>query len=551
MIEHGFAHGCARFGARSRQREAAPGTSRQVPAGRSLALGPGVLPRTVTALTLLVAMPAAADRIERGTVVTVEGDEIYVDVDRGRGVTPGSPVRFKRRVVLKNPTTGKPLEDELPLGKTALSFAGETLSMAAATPDVETVEPGDIVEVLVVGADPPAAAPTATTVDPDAGAMLDLWRASATLGLSARIAGWKDWLSAHPATSVAPQARAYLIDLEHLRDSLLDQAGTEPERGAQPVLDVLLHDPPRQAAPGRSLAVAFATRAPDDIVAAWLHVRRAGDATFRRVELSRDGDGYLRGELPAAAVLGPGVEYFAEVALRDADVAAAVGTAEAPVAVAVEAPTAADLFVERQGRSRITVQTSYLDFATFDDRDLTDRFVLLESDFLYRLRAGWLHGVRVGFGIFNGEGGYRDAPGAATGLNYGYVEAEARLAPGVAVMPRLVTGLGPDGIGFGIEGRVRLGPEEETNLVFEGSRLPDIGFLSGVRLEWRVLRAFPLGFGVAVTDQPAQGDLGVRFSADVGCRVLSWMQPTVRVSIQGRSLEHVGAGAGLGLVFDW
>jgi hypothetical protein len=121
----------------------------------------------------------------------------------------------------------------------------------------------------------------------------------------------------------------------------------------------------------------------------------------------------------------------------------------------------------------------------------------------------------------------------------------------MALLLRGIAGQGKDGLGFGAEGKVRLGDEEGTNLIFGASTVSGVGFVSELKFQWMAFPRFPLGLGIAVGDQPTQGDLGVRFSADLGVRVASWLTPTLQVSYQGRSLEHSGMGAGLGLVFDW
>ena len=115
----------------------------------------------------------------------------------------------------------------------------------------------------------------------------------------------------------------------------------------------------------------------------------------------------------------------------------------------------------------------------------------------------------------------------------------------------MIAGLGRNGLAFGAEGRVRFGEEEKSNLSFAVSTLEDVGFLSEVRMQWAALQHMPLGLAVGVTDQPNNGDLGVRLSGDIGYRALDWFQPTVRVSYQGRSVQHSGLGVGLGMVFDW
>jgi hypothetical protein len=179
-------------------------------------------------------------------------------------------------------------------------------------------------------------------------------------------------------------------------------------------------------------------------------------------------------------------------------------------------------------------------------------FVRFETDFLFRLRGRYLYGIKVGLGFINGEGGFADEPMAeGAGFNFGYTELQWRLLSDSAILTRVVAGIGEDGLGFGGEGRLRLGAEDDSNLTFGVSTLEDIGFLSDVRMQWAAIREVPLGLSVGVTDQPNNGDLGVRLGADIGYRALPWFQPTLRVSYQGRSLQHSGVGVGAGVVFDW
>jgi hypothetical protein len=116
---------------------------------------------------------------------------------------------------------------------------------------------------------------------------------------------------------------------------------------------------------------------------------------------------------------------------------------------------------------------------------------------------------------------------------------------------RGIAGVGQGGLGFGAEARFRLGVEDGTNLSLGASTVSEIGFLTEIRMQWNAMPDFPLGLAVALTDQPSRGDLGVRLTTDIGYRALSWVQPTLRLSYQGRNVDHTGIGAGLGLVFDW
>jgi hypothetical protein len=96
-----------------------------------------------------------------------------------------------------------------------------------------------------------------------------------------------------------------------------------------------------------------------------------------------------------------------------------------------------------------------------------------------------------------------------------------------------------------------VGREEGTNLVLGARTAQKIGSVGTIQLTWDVVKDFPMTGTVEVTDQPANGDLGVRFIYDLGWRALSWWYPTVRVSFQARTIDHYGFGAGVASVFAW
>ena len=145
-------------------------------------------------------------------------------------------------------------------------------------------------------------------------------------------------------------------------------------------------------------------------------------------------------------------------------------------------------------------------------------------------------------------------PAPTVGFQYGYVEAELRttdyLVPlGFAL--RFIAGVGNDGFGAGVAGRIRIGDADRTNLSGSASGVAELGFVTDLRLEtWPSLKV-PVGISVGVTDQPGGGDLGVRLATDLGWQARRWVRPTVRLSWQGRTATHAGLGGGLGLVFDW
>lgn len=522
-------------------------------------------------LALLAPDIARADAIERGFILRIEDREIYFNIGKDRGVSQGARLRIKRPIKLKHPVTGQMIADWLPVGSATVTAVAESLSMAVLDPDLlAAVAVGDVIESLVLTdvplpvpelAEPeaqpgaPEAQPGEPLPAPDAAtqAVLAVWRATTGRALEVRIGAWEDFLTRNPDS---PYAAVVSEDVEVLRQH------RDKLRPAELALDEALsgglsHDAPTRARPNEPVDLLFLIDLPD-LAAAWLHYRVRGTSSYSKGMLRRDGNEYVRGRVPASAVQGPGLEYFVEIVTQRGAVGAAVGSPDDPVVIAVPSPPLTSVFSQRQNRSRVSLTTTYLDFATFDGRagDHTDVFYMAEADFLYRLR-GILYGIRTGFGVLSGTGGFTNvayetpADRPKAGFNYGFAELELRGGYRTAFLARLVAGVGREGFGLGSEGRFRLGDEDGTNLSLGVSSLAQIGFLTEMRMQWDAMPGIPLGLAVALTDQPSRGDLGVRLTTDIGYRALPWMHPTLRISYQARTVVHSGIGAGLGLVFDW
>jgi hypothetical protein len=524
----------------------------------------------VLVVLLLGANPARADVIVRGYVVRLSGSTIYCDIGQGSGLIVGQALRTKRPYQVRHPVTGKMVADEVLLDVYVVTAVGETLSVAApAAALLYPAQPGDIVEVLIPRDEPEpeptplpppppppsAPPPEAPALDESSAQALRAFTEASGRSLEVRITTWEAFLEEFPGSTFAPGIRADLASLRATQEKF--RAPSETMLATEPTVGGILHASPGRWRPGQKLGLAFLVEVPQSVAAAWLHYRKLGSETYRKTELVPSGDGYLRGAVAADEVDAPGLEYFVEIVGQDGGVGSAHGTPKHPVVVSVEDTEVDRIFVQRRNRSRVSLSSSYQDFATFDGRGGAprDNLFQFEVDFFYRLRT-FLYGMRVGMGVLNGEGGSINPRVGETepekvGFNYGYTELEFRGSDALALLVRGIAGLGKDGMGFGAEGRLRLGSEERTNLTFGASTLQDIGFVSELKLTWDVFKRIPLAFAVAVSDQPAQGELGVRFSTDVGVRILDWMRPTLQLSYQGRNVTHSGMGAGLGLVFDW
>lgn len=538
-----------------------------------LGAGPGLCLGLVLGIVLGAAPGLVhADQVVTGVVVKTDAREIFVNLGAGKGVVEGAQLRIKRPITLRHPITRAPVVDWLPIGSATVTSAGSALTMAVLDSALRAqVAVGDIVEVYVERDDRPAptavepAGPVDTrplpTVEPETAELLHLWRSLTGASLDRRISAWEGWLATHGSS---PHATAVTADLEALRAQREATTPRSPTAGASAVK--LDHLGPSRAPAGRDLALVFVVDDPAALASASLHYRKVGGTTYQRTLLTREGGLYLRGAIPAAAVASPGVEYFVEAAGPGGDSGAAYASPERPHPVEVDPPPLVTVFDPAPGRVRLTIQTSYLDFATFDHRevdgravDRRDRFSLTEIDVLYRLRVP-LWGVRAGFGSYGGSGGRADgvwtaaSPAPTVGFQYGYVETELR-TPGhgvpFGIATRLVVGVGNDGLGVGGAARVRIGDADGNNLSASLSGIDQLGFVSDLRLETWPRPRLPIGVSVGVTDQPGKGDLGVRLATDLGWQARSWVRPTLRVSWQGRTAAHAGLGGGLGLVFDW
>jgi hypothetical protein len=390
--------------------------------------------------------------------------------------------------------------------------------------------------------DPPPPPPDEPlpVVDDDTTAVLDTWHAQRGATLDARIAAWVGYLSTHADSPYADAVKADLDLLRQLRDQLVVPTITVPLVGG------VEHDAPTRVAPGDAVPLVFVLDDPSAIASAWLHYRTAGTPTYHRTLLAREDDIYLRGEIPADAVAAPGVEYFLEVVSPAGDPAVAVPDTTVPV----DRTDVIDHFTPRHPRTRVSTMFSYADFggsATSPDR--TTEFAL---DVTYRL-PGTLAGLSSGLGILSGSGGYLDPMRGLEGVSYeyGYAEAELKLSRALGAAVRLIAGVDEQGLGLGVEGRVRIGDVDGANLSFTASEIARVGYLTDIRYEARATPRVPVGLSVGITNRPADGDVAVRLAADVGLRTLPWLEPTVRVSYQGRTAQHAGLGAGLGLVFHW
>lgn len=584
-----------------------------------------LLAASATALLFGLAGVAAA----RGTVLRVDGDKIYVDMGAKDGVRAGMELELHHAIMATHPVTKKKVRDTFYLGNLTVAKAGKTISVATAPADIlPRVQAGDEIELagraeVVVdaweerirakdaaanGGDAPSTAddPTRTAAERErarataqahvdhATRVREVWTRTLGKPIGERVALWTEYVNANPDSPYVGAVRSEIASLtaQERAEQLLvardaaDRADPTDSVAAAPYLftdavelaDPLAWYPPTRVYEGSDFELSLLVLRPKAVRGAWIHYRRSGDTTYRSLEMSADGDGYLRARLAGRDVRPPELEYFVELLLVDEErPTAVIGAAATPSRVTVDA-SVAEPPKDTRHRSRVTLVFDFVDFSTGDD---FDQYVQAEADFLYRFRSP-VASMRLGFATMRGAGGPKDViDAAATGANdcrdtagvyrcrrvaftYTYVELERKVSSLVSIMARLIYGNSyvnedpDDAMGlreysnnFGVTARVRIGNERETNLALAVGAVEGLGKLAEIAFTWDVIPRFPIVLSAQVTDQPVPEDIGLRLIVDVGYRGISWLYPSLRASYSARDIDHAGVGLGGAINFDW
>ena len=102
---------------------------------------------------------------------------------------------------------------------------------------------------------------------------------------------------------------------------------------------------------------------------------------------------------------------------------------------------------------------------------------------------------------------------------------------------------------MGAEARVRIGHRDDTNLLLSGRTVDQVQFLSEIKFDAKPIEHVLLGISVGATDQPTQGDVGVKLGTEIELVGINRVSVIARGSWQGRSVYHGGLGSGAGLGF--
>jgi hypothetical protein len=267
------------------------------------------------------------------------------------------------------------------------------------------------------------------------------------------------------------------------------------------------------------------------------------------------GARYWAATLPGDAITEPGTEYFVEgVSGKGGGSVPVIGSADHPKDAPVDPHPVTG---KRPGTlAQFSVASEY---ASFNAKAANDYVFQTEGQFGWRLKDEGIRAVRSGFGLLRGKGGSLQdldtlhLPPKDVGLTYGYVEAEIGLSTNYGLIGRPILGLREGGVTGGAQGFLRVGNDLKTNLLVGGEVLGTVGLRGIVQLDWRTIHRVPIMIRSEVTNQPAgtAGDVGARAIFQAGYEIVPDLTLAARLSYQGRTINHAGPGAGLGVSYQW
>jgi hypothetical protein len=505
-------------------------------------------------------------------VVRVEGPQFFVTLGADDLVLPGDTVEVFRVVEVANPSGGAPLSDRFSLGTASIIEVGATLTLVQGSPKTsKSLRVGDIVVAPDNEPPPPEPEPvvlleaspeTATTdgesvLGPDRLAFEQAFRqASATEDLAVRSRIWTAFVDQFPDSSLVSVVRTELKALEALQEVEVVTT-TAPDAPVEDFILKMRASSPTEARAGEPVVVSVTVPELNRVTASRIYFRRMDEQTWREAPLDRYGDTSLRGAIPGEAVQAPGIEWY--VALQDYEHGEFnAGSPANAKSVRVQATP------EPEGvedRSTVSLRYEFVDFYYLSG---ADRWHQAEGDFIYRIDRSVLYSVGMGGGYYQGVSGppslIAELEGAAldevlteVGYKYAYGQVELRLAPLFAIQGRAVMGVQLDGFSIGGEGRVRLGPDEGTNLLLGGGFVPGIGQEFELALDFEAVPRVPMLAAVNVTNQPGLDlqELGVRLVYEARFAVNDQFELGGRLGYQLRNINHSGPAFGVTSVFSW
>ncbi|MBK8252484.1 MAG: hypothetical protein IPK82_07430 [Polyangiaceae bacterium] len=540
------------------------------------------------------AAKAATSNEVEGTVLTLDKDELVLDVGASAGVTENQVVDLWRPLKLKHPVTGKVITDRFKIGQVQIGQVRPNMSLAKAMGTLaRDAAPGDLIFIrraavssAVVSTPVSTPSPTDTQAtrepvstgekmpadatpydepqspsDVDAKHVTEMFDAMKGQSVAMRIARYEQFLRQHPDTRFAQVLYEEALALRQLmtRPAVSTQS-------ASPMGPVLVHGPgPINAAQGQPVRVEIEVSGA--VRGTVFHLRKKGDTLYVPTPMKWVGRGYFAVEIPAAQVTDRTLEYFIE-AVGPEESVTIVGSSRTPEEIQV-VPTP-PVRVPPSGRSSFSVLADVADYNRLRGNDYAYQ---VEGVFGIRFKDLGIRAVRMGFGVYRGVSGTiaeldeQGLSGREVGLTYGSLEGEFGVHKYFSLITRLSVGLLDNGVSGGGQLLARIGNDQGTNLKLGGEVLGGIGLRSIIELELNTFPRFPILLRTEVTNQPAgfggsnpsplpdtavgTSDVAGRGIVQLGFRPVPELLLALRGSFQGRNINHAGPGIGGSVGYTW
>lgn len=538
------------------------------------------------------AQPApSAGALVEGRVLDVQGTDLVLDLGAASGLRDGDVVQIWRPLALRHPVTKRLVSDRFLIGELVLVQVRPSMTLARHTGALARApEVGDVVIVPAPIAPTPAVvAPSAQPTQPTQatpGAQAAQPAGAAQQGPRAPrdIHAQRISMLMMALRGAAPERRALAYEklaesdvgtpyASALRDearALRGAAAAGPREPAGPPVPMLYRAPVlEEVREGEPFQLALEIY---QAAGAVLHVRAKGKPSYTSLPMQPGGGIYFTTSIPTEEVEPPALEYFVEATDSLGRPIAVLGTSDLPNEVAVR-----PVLVEQPARDFLATVKIATDYADYNRLRGDDYAWQTEGEFGLRIDDTGVRALRSGFGVYRGKGGGVDEldregrEPRAVGLTYGYLEGEFAPAHAFSLIPRVIVGLGDDGVDGGAQLLFRIGNDLETNLVLGGEVLGGVGVRGIAQLELASFERVPILLRTEVTNQPAGSgrpssgvgpdgeptfategsDVGARGIAEVGYRLVDQLVVRVRGSFQGRTIQHAGPGFGGGVSYSW
>lgn len=309
----------------------------------------------------------------------------------------------------------------------------------------------------------------------------------------------------------------------------------------------LEHTAPNLVPPGVPLTLtAFA---PEPLMRPVLMYRTRGAKEYKALPFTAKPDSYFTARVDADEVQAPGFEYYIVVDEPSAPRSLAIADPEQPSFIGVEGRFNQ---TEELARYGVADEASTLaELVSYRSRDgVNDYYTRIQGEYLHRIFKG-VYSMRFGGGWLRGHSIDRDNSGVLKGREvgflYAYTEAEFRSASvPFAFLPRMIFGVNDNGVGGGVQARIRVGDELGMNFEAGVTVVSEIGFETFTTLTVNPTRRLTLALSAHLEDLPLADELGFRSHVDARLKIMPRLWGTLRLGVAARSIDTIGPDTGLG-----